>query len=84
MCFDTYMFCFVLFLTLPVMLKIGFVNALNSTLEDCASLWLVMTVHVEMVLHAFQSPDKMLFAFVHMEDLASSAMMVRTIGFSVH
>lgn len=66
------------------MLKIGFVNALNSTLEDCASLWLVMKVHVEMVLHAFQSPDKMSFAFVHMEDLASSAMKVRTIGFSVH
>lgn len=66
------------------MQKIGFVNALNSTQEDCASSWLVMKVHVEMVLHVFQSPGKTLFVFVHMEDLASSAMMVRMILFSVH
>lgn len=63
------------------MQKIGFVNALNSTLENSASSQLVMKIHVEMVLHVFQSPGKMLFAFVHMGDLASSAVMVRTMFF---
>lgn len=63
------------------MQKIGFVNALNSTLENSASSQLVMKIHVEMVLHVFQSPGKMLFAFVHMGDLAFSAVMVRTVFF---
>lgn len=63
------------------MQKIGFVNALNSILENSASSQLVMKIHVEMVLHVFQSPGEMLFAFVHTEDLASSAVMVRTIFF---
>lgn len=63
------------------MQKIGFVNALNSTLENSANSRLVMKIHVEMVLRVFQSPGEMLFAFVHTEDLASSAVMVRTIFF---
>lgn len=63
------------------MQKIGFVNALNSTLENSASLRLVMKIHVETVLRVFRSPGEMLFAFVRMEDLASSAVMVRTIFF---
>lgn len=79
--FGTYIYFFVFNLNLTVMQKIGFVNALNSTRENSVSLQLVMEIHVEMVLHVFQSPGKMLFAFVRMEDLASSAVMVRTIFF---
>ncbi|RMC13438.1 hypothetical protein DUI87_10976 [Hirundo rustica rustica] len=60
---------------LSMMKKIGIVNALNSTLENSASLQLVMKIHVETVLHVFQSPGEMLFACVHMEGLASSAVM---------
>lgn len=63
------------------MQKIGFVNALNPTLESSASSWLVIKIHVEMELHVFQSLGEMLFAFVHMGDLASSAVMVRTVCF---
>lgn len=63
------------------MKKTGIVNALNSTLENSASLQLVMKIHVEMVLHVFQSPDEMLFACVRMEGLVSSAVMVRNIFF---
>lgn len=62
------------------MKKIGIVNALNSTLENSASLQLAMKIRVEVVLHVFQSPGEMQFACVHMEGLASSAVMVRNIS----
>lgn len=80
--FGTYNFLFVCFnLNYSVMKKIGIVNALNSSLENSASLQLVMKIHVETVLRVFQSPGEMLFACVRMEGQASSAVMVRNIFF---